>query len=151
MLDMDTALRDELSREVELQVDRICMLLMDARLAEWASDPDNFDGNVETARNGLYRPITPATPVDAFYPAEHLAYWFEARARYWKERPPPSGQRVSSAGLLDQAKAMEGRLQAAVAAGQPAEEARRAQTEQRLKTLQTVLAVAPQQARGRRT
>lgn len=122
-------------QNMDQEVDRICMLLLDAYLAQWSrlgpggtKDLREYDRNVDAARKQLFftieEPASDEEPEAWVSGGEidpalhdlplHLAYWFEARVSYWKtctkmDAPLVSPEALQS--LLEQARVIQKRLE----------------------------------------
>jgi hypothetical protein len=74
--------------DVDQEVDRICMILMDMSLQNWARNRPSYLKEVQRVRDTLYGAPSEDAPSPVFYPAQHLCYWFEVRADYWGRVDP---------------------------------------------------------------
>jgi hypothetical protein len=78
--------------DVDQELDRICMAVLELRLQHLRRQGGNkdFSDGVKKLRDALYG-SSQEVP-DPFYPGQHLAYWLDVRADFWKAQPaPPAG------------------------------------------------------------
>jgi hypothetical protein len=77
--------------DVNQELDRICMAVLELRLQHLRRQSSkDFDDGVKKLRDALYG-FSHDKP-DPFPPGQHLAYWLDVRADFWKaqSRPPAS-------------------------------------------------------------
>jgi hypothetical protein len=74
--------------DVNQELDRICMAVLELRLQHLRRQGNkDFTEGVKKLREALYG--SPQKEPDPFYPGQHLAYWLDVRADFWKAQPKP--------------------------------------------------------------
>lgn len=75
--------------DVNQELDRTCMAVLELRLQLLRRQGSKaFDEGVKSLREALYG-FSREKP-DPFSPGQHLAYWLDVRADFWKAQPTPA-------------------------------------------------------------
>jgi hypothetical protein len=74
--------------DVNQELDRTCMAVLELRLQHLRRQGSKaFDEGVKSLREALYG-FSREKP--DFYPGQHLAYWLDVRADFWRAQPTPA-------------------------------------------------------------
>jgi hypothetical protein len=78
--------------DVNKEIDRICMAVLDIDLQDFAQNRKTYKENAAKLRAALYQPSSSEAHGDSgwLYPGQHLCYWFDFCFDRWSQVKPPA-------------------------------------------------------------